>query len=130
LKLVLDTNVWLDVLVFDDPAARALAGGSHEIVIDEPCAAELERVLAYPLGKWSLDAARRAACAATCRRLARTLPHAGRSPGALPRCEDPDDQKFLELAAAAGADALVTKDAALLRLRARLPFRVVTPAQL
>ncbi|HWA39425.1 MAG TPA: PIN domain-containing protein, partial [Burkholderiales bacterium] len=104
--------------------------GGHDIVIDEPCAAELERVLGYALGKWSLDPAGRAACAAACRRLARAVPHAPREPRALPRCADPDDQKFLELAAAAAADALVTKDAALLRLRARLPFRVVTPGEL
>jgi hypothetical protein len=48
----------------------------------------------------------------------------------LPRCSDPDDQKLLHLAAAAGADALVTKDAALLELRRKAPFRIVTPAQL
>jgi len=34
------------------------------------------------------------------------------------------------LAAAAGADALVTKDAALLELGRKAPFRIVTPAQL
>lgn len=122
--------MWLDVLVFDDPAARPLGEGRFEILIDLPCAAELERVLGYALGRWSLTAERQAACAAASRRLARTVPHEGRVPAALPRCADPDDQKFLELAAACGADALVTKDDALLRLRARLPFRVVRPAEL
>jgi predicted nucleic acid-binding protein len=51
---------------------------------------------------------------------------------ALPTCSDPDDQKFLEAALAAGASFLVTKDRALLELakrkRARLPFRIVAPA--
>ena len=50
----------------------------------------------------------------------------------LPRCRDPDDQKFLEAALAAHADYLITKDRALLyfaRRRSRpLPFRIVTPA--
>ena len=48
----------------------------------------------------------------------------------LPRCKDRDDQKFLELAARAGADLLVSRDNALLRLRGRtrLAFRIVAPA--
>jgi putative PIN family toxin of toxin-antitoxin system len=129
LKLVLDTNVWLDVLVFDDPAARALREGTHDIVIDAPCAAELERVLGYPLGKWTLAPERRAACLAACLRMSRRVDRAG-TPAGLPSCEDPDDQKFLALAAAAGADALVTKDEALLKLRGRVPFRVARPADL
>ena len=49
----------------------------------------------------------------------------------LPQCRDPDDQKFLEAAAAAHADFLVSRDRALLemnRRRARaLPFRILTP---
>jgi predicted nucleic acid-binding protein len=35
---------------------------------------------------------------------------------AVPVCRDPDDQKFLTLAAGAGADCLVTRDRELLRL--------------
>lgn len=128
MKLVLDTNVWLDLLVFDDPDARRLRDG-FEIVIDAPCAAELERVLAYPLGRWTLSAAQRAACVEHCRRLSVVVQRKARETG-LPRCADPDDQKFLELAAGAGADALVTKDDALLRLAPRLPFRVARPAEL
>jgi len=48
----------------------------------------------------------------------------------LPRCKDPDDQKFLELAARTGANLLVSKDKALLRLARKpgLPFRIATPA--
>jgi uncharacterized protein len=38
---------------------------------------------------------------------------------ALPRCSDRDDQKFLELAHAAGAAALFTRDAAVLALANR-----------
>lgn len=129
MKLVLDTNVWLDLLVFDDPAVRGLRSASLEIVIDAACAAELERVLAYPLGKWSLAPERRAACLEECRRMARWVEPAGAVPP-LPRCEDADDQKFVVLAAATGADALVTKDEALLRLHGRVPFRIARPAEL
>lgn len=129
MKLVLDTNVWLDLLVFDDPAARRLRGEGVEILIDGACEAELERVLGYALGRWSLAPERRLACLAECRRLARRVA-AGPGRAGLPRCRDADDQKFLELAAGCGADALVTKDDRLLELRGRLPFRIVRPAEL
>jgi len=48
-RLVLDTNVWLDWLVFREPSLeplrRAHAEGKVEIAIDAECEAELERVL-------------------------------------------------------------------------------------
>ena len=51
-RVVLDSNVWIDILVFDDPATRpiaaALAEGDIEAVIDARCLAELTRVLDYP----------------------------------------------------------------------------------
>jgi putative PIN family toxin of toxin-antitoxin system len=131
LILVLDTNVWLDWLLFDDPSVAALKAavkeGRAEIFIDAAGEAELTRVLAYDLGKHSIDAAKQAACLAECRRVARTIQHAVSTPK-LPRCADPDDQMFLEAALAARADYLVTKDRDLLELpRSRLPFRVVHP---
>ena len=129
--LVLDTNVWLDWLLFDDPSVAALKAAVKEgraaIFIDAACEAELERVLAYDLGKHSIDAQKQAACLAECRRIAKRVQNAGPVP-VLPRCPDPDDQMFLEAAAAARADFLVTKDRELLELsRGRLPFRVVQP---
>jgi len=52
----------------------------------------------------------------------------------LPRCSDPDDQKFLDLAWAAAADVLVTKDRALLDLARRVAglgrFLVSSPTEL
>ena len=129
--LVLDTNVWLDWLLFDDPSVAALKAavkdGRAEIFIDAACEAELERVLAYDLGKHSIDAQQQAACLAECRRVAKRVRNAGPLAN-LPRCPDPDDQMFLEAAAAARADFLVTRDRELLELaRSRLPFRVVKP---
>jgi putative PIN family toxin of toxin-antitoxin system len=138
LRLVLDTNIWLDWLVFRDPSIApvrtAVAAGQAQICIDAACHAELERVLAYPLGKRSLDAGARAACLAECRRIALVLEKTiGEEPRAvLPRCRDADDQKVLEAALAARAHCLITKDQALLELarpgKARaLPFRILTP---
>jgi len=104
--------------------------GKAEIFIDSACDAELERVLAYDLARHSLDAAAQAACLAECRRVAQRVdaPAGEAERKLLPRCTDPDDQKFLELALAARADALITRDHKLLELARRTKaFRIVTP---
>ena len=71
LRLVLDTNVWLDWLVFDDAGVAllkaAVAAGQAEILIDAACAAELAAVLGYPLQKKILTADARDARMAECR---------------------------------------------------------------
>ena len=135
MRLVLDTNVWLDWLVFDDPSIApiraAVAAKQAEVFIDAACEAELERALGYDLGKKrTLDAEGRGACLAECRRVAQKIaspvPEAERA--RLPACRDPDDQKFLEAALNSRADFLLTKDRALLDLARRpLPFRILTP---
>ena len=137
LRLVLDTNVWLDWLVFDDPGIRriaaAVAAGEAEIVVDGAGAVELARVLGYPFKDRTLSAERQAECLARCRSLAREADGAiANASRPLPKCSDPDDQKFLELAAACNAAYLVTKDRALLDLAGRkgLPFRIVEPGRL
>ena len=136
-RLVLDTQIWLDWLVFDDPSVRdlrvAVDKGRAEIWMDAACDAELERVLAYDLGRHSIAPAAQAAALAHARRIAKrieaTLSNAERA--SLPRCRDVDDQVFLEAALAARADVLVSKDRALLELNRRttraLPFRVAKP---
>lgn len=132
LRIVLDTNVWLDLLVFGDPGVAplraALERKSVEIVIDAACEAELERVLGYRFYGNLLPAEKQKAALEECRRIAQKV-ELVESGAPLPACRDPDDQKFLELALAARADALVTKDEALLMLSDRaLPFRIVKPA--
>ncbi|HEX5093605.1 MAG TPA: putative toxin-antitoxin system toxin component, PIN family [Burkholderiales bacterium] len=130
MKAVLDTQVWLDWLVFRDPGVDVLRGahaaGRLRVVIDEACEAELARVLSYDLGRFTLDPDARQRCLASVRDIA--LRVACGSVPDLPECRDPDDQKFLVLAAHAGADLLVTKDLALLALSGRpLPFRIAQP---
>ena len=139
LRLVLDTNVWLDWLVFHDPGVvaiqSAVASGKAEIFIDPACAQELERALTYRLQKKVLVAEAQAACLAECRRIARKDEGERMKDerSLLPACRDPDDQKFLELARDCGANFLVTKDRALLELARRkarpAPCRIVTPQQ-
>lgn len=136
LRLVLDTNIWLDWLVFAepsvDPVKKAVVSNRAAVYIDDLCEAELERVLAYDLGKHSIDTAAQAACLAACRHTALRIEEV--APEALqvrlPLCRDQDDQKFLEAALAAKADFLVTKDQALLELARRVRrFRILTPQE-
>jgi predicted nucleic acid-binding protein len=97
--------------------------------MDEACEEELASVLARGFTRRAFDAA---ACIEECRRLARHIeaPLAPAVRARLPACRDPDDQKFLEAALAAGAQFLVTKDAELLALaRKPLPFRIIAPVQ-
>lgn len=138
LRLVLDTNVWLDWLVFNDPGIAAIskvvAAQGAEIFATAACEQELMRVLTYPMRKAPLDADAQAACLTQFRRMARRPEDAGRGDGAaLPRCGDADDQKFLELARDCGADFLITRDRDLLVFARHkyqpLPFRIVTPPQ-
>lgn len=130
--LVLDTNVVLDLLHFDDPVTRpllqALQNGQVRCGVTDATFGEWLRVLAYP--EFALDAGRQALLAARYRELSGRVP-AGEPVTGLPRCSDPDDQKFIELAAASGAQALVSKDHAVLKLRRRCAplFRVMTPAE-
>ncbi|KWZ43575.1 MULTISPECIES: PIN domain-containing protein [Burkholderia] len=199
-RVVLDSNVWIDILVFDDPAARpirdALETGAITALIDVRCLVELERVLDYP--QFKARAVDKAAALAALARLSERVagpdrgesresrgsaatnadgasaaaspahaPDAGNAPGGpdgrhapdaqtgrasappsgdaaaaspaedapprpLPKCKDRDDQKFLELAYAARADWLISKDRALLKLARRTErdfgFRIAQPA--
>jgi uncharacterized protein len=135
MQLVLDTNVWIDWLVFDDPAIAPLkAAHQHariRIVVNEPCLEELKLVLAYP--EFRLDDAQKMSHLAEVDRC--TIRHDDRRPTrptALPHCSDPDDRKFLTLAVDAAADWLLTRDKALLKLNRRLKaagFRVGSPLE-
>jgi len=133
LRLVLDTNIWLDLLVFRDPGIAAIceahAARRAEILVDADGEGELVRALAYDFGKHTLGAAGQAARVAEFRQMsvhAKSKTAGGAA--TLPLCRDPDDQKFLETALAVRADILITKDNALLDLARRVPFRILTPA--
>jgi putative PIN family toxin of toxin-antitoxin system len=130
MKVVLDTNVWLDWLLFADPRTTALQEAVRakkvEVVIDADCEAELERVLSYRFSsKWPVDKPKLLAAS---RFVAKKVSYPGKE-NQLPRCADPDDQKFLELALAAGAACVLTRDEELLRLGKRTPFRILSPEE-
>ena len=130
--LILDTNVVLDLLYFDDAIARpllhALEDGHARCAASAATLEELRRVLAYP--GFALEPARQAALFGHYQTLAEAVAVQQPDP-ALPRCSDPDDQKFIELAAATRAQGLVSRDRALLKLRRRCAahFQAMTPAE-
>lgn len=121
-RLVLDTNVSLDLFVFADerwsPLRGALEQGRCEAVIDASCRTEFIRVLGYRQLSLSPREQARAIEALDALYWHVDGPEAG--PATLPRCADPDDQKFLELALASRADAVLSKDKAVLELSGRL----------
>lgn len=124
-RIVLDTNVCLDLFVFHDARwtalKTALAGRTLEAVTRADCRREWLIVLDYP--HLPLNDASRAQAVKEFDTLVRCLdlqsaPEAPAEPR-LPVCKDSDDQKFLELARDASAEALITKDKALLKLARR-----------
>jgi putative PIN family toxin of toxin-antitoxin system len=128
-RVVLDTNVVLDCWVFADPAAQplraALEAGRLVVVRSAATDAELADVLARPF--FALDQDARAALIAHWKTRGPLIDGVAAAPI---RCKDPDDQKFLDLALTARADALFTKDRALLATAARArahALRVLPP---
>lgn len=118
MEAILDTNVWLAWLVYDDPATRPLAeaveGGRLVLPVLPRIRDEFERVLAYP--RLRLEASRQVDA------LRRFDLH-GRMTAAVPAadltCRDPDDQVFLDLALHRGVGWLLSRDRQLLALRRR-----------
>jgi len=130
MRLVLDTNIIVDLLHFADPRTQplqaAIAAGRVQCFSDSECLAEFERVLAYP--QFGLESAARDALLAAYRRFVTLLEASAAENYLLPRCRDADDQKFLILAARCRADLLITRDNLLLRLAGhrQRPCRIVT----
>jgi predicted nucleic acid-binding protein len=133
--VVIDTNVALDWLVFDDVAvrplrhaveARRLRWFAHPAMREE-----LAHMLTHEdLARWAPDAA---ASLAHFDRLACVDPALSR-PATAPglRCRDADDQVFIDLAVACGARWLFTRDRALLALARAAQVhgvQVLTPAR-
>lgn len=131
MRVVLDTNVVVSALVFQAGRLNwlrdAWKSGALVPVIDAACADELIRVLAYPRFRLSSDdISELLGDYLPWTELLESVPPAY---PALPECRDPADRKFLVLAAAAGVDALVTGDEALLALRGH-ELEILSPAEL
>ncbi|MES2259313.1 MAG: putative toxin-antitoxin system toxin component, PIN family [Pseudomonadota bacterium] len=131
-RIVLDTNVCLDLFVFHDPRwanlLAAIEGGAVEAITRADCRDEYLIVLHYK--HLPLDEDSRPRSAARFDALIKVV--APQVSGIrLPVCSDRDDQKFLELARDAQADILITKDKALLKLARKLAkagmFKIMLP---
>lgn len=120
--MVLDTNVVLDWLLFRDPRVAALGAalecGRVRWVACRRMRDEFRHTLSRgSLGRWQPDSGR---LLALFDRWAHLSPDPAPAPRCL-RCDDPDDQVFIDLALARGASWLLSHDKALLRLRRRIP---------
>jgi predicted nucleic acid-binding protein len=121
--VILDTNAVLDWLVFRnpefEPIAAAIVGGDLRWIATPWMREELDQVLARGhLDAWLHD---RADIDAHWSRhcTMQQAPAPAGPPGRL-RCSDPDDQPFIDLARAAGARWLISRDRAVLKLARRL----------
>jgi putative PIN family toxin of toxin-antitoxin system len=131
--IVLDTNIVLDMAVFRDPGVATILhrveSGALRALVSQATMEELRRVLAYPA--FAQSEAQRGAALLWYGSVSERVDVP--DPADCPlRCRaDPDDQKFLDLAWAAGARFLITKDKALLALSRRAArqgrFEILAP---
>ena len=120
--IVIDTNIVLDLFVFNDaatpPLKAQLAAGELDWLATVPMRIELARVLAYPqivprLAFYQLSADAVLAAFDQHTRVVEVAPKASVT------CSDADDQKFIDLAVAHKA-MLLSKDKAVTSMKKRL----------
>ena len=131
-RLVLDTNVVLDLLHFNDAMAlpiRPTIENHHALCYaSQNTLAELSRVLTYP--ELHLEPSAQSALLTRYQSWFGDVHVVRTTHRKLPRCSDPDDQMFLELAASVAADFLISKDKAVLALKRHAPgFKIFTPGE-
>lgn len=135
LGLVLDTNVWLDWLVFRDPATawldEAERAAGVELFATPSTRDEFLSVLPRSAIARRLPQPRQRQEVAW--RFESLLAMSTVPPRCALTCTDPDDQVFIDLALERHADALLTRDKALLALARRAGkrygLRIVTPSE-
>ena len=130
MRLVLDTNILISVLLFRRGSLRWILGAweSGQIVPlrSAPTISELVRVLSY--AKFNLNGEQVERLVATYLHWAEVVD----VPEGLevPTPRDSNDRPFLELALAGNAEALVTGDDDLLVLASDFPVPIITPREL
>ncbi len=126
--VVIDTNIALDLLVFEDPAwaplVDDLARGALRWLATPAMRSELERVLGYPLIARRM-AQRELTIPVVLADFDARVQLVTEVPARAPCvCSDPDDQVFIDLSVAHGAQ-LYSKDKAVLSMKKRLALRGV-----
>ncbi|NJR44095.1 putative toxin-antitoxin system toxin component, PIN family [bacterium] len=123
-RLVLDTHVALEAFLWQSPRHAALraaaAAGETQLLASVETLDEWRRVLSYSDLKLSAEQQAKALIdyQQACLCIAPLL-----ETSALPRCADPDDQKFLILCVAGAATALLTRDKKLLKIGRHAYYR-------
>lgn len=128
MRIVVDTNVLLDLWVFADPAVvllrRLLRERRVEPLASPACIEELTDVLSRPQFGLAPQQARQLLDDWQTRTVSVAVFSAREG------CSDPQDQKFVDLAVSGNARLLVTRDRALLRMQRALAsagVRVLAP---
>ncbi len=119
---VLDTNIVLDVLVFEEeqcaPLRQALWDGGLRLFATQEMRSELERVLDYPNIKKRREQ-RDLSVSAVLQTYDAWVDWCEPAPKIPFTCKDADDQRFLDLAAQQQC-TLISKDDAILVMRKRM----------
>jgi putative PIN family toxin of toxin-antitoxin system len=118
--VVLDTNILLDIFVFDDQRAsnlkKAIVDGSIAAIASQKTFLEFADVISRPLFK--LNTARQGAILTQWQSIAQL--HDDSNLASAPWvCQDPDDQIFLDLAYQLRPTILISKDNAVLHIASR-----------
>jgi len=118
--VVLDTNILLDIFVFNDERAvdlkQAILEQSIQVVASQKTLEELADVLSRPLFK--LDEESQAAILVQWKSIARQVDDSNLAPAPW-KCQDADDQIFLDLAYQLRPAILISKDNAVLQIASR-----------
>lgn len=131
LRVVLDTNTVLSALLFESGHLAWIrdswVAGRFFPLCSSSTTEELIRVLAYP--KFAFEEEDVLTLIGSYVGSAEVIRVANDELDGLPRCRDPKDQMFLELAVCGNADVLMTGDGDLLALADSYEFAIETPAQ-
>jgi putative PIN family toxin of toxin-antitoxin system len=115
--VVLDTNILLDIFVFDDERAihlkKVLFDKTRHFVASQKTIEEFADVISRPL--FNLDEEAQAAILAQWQSIAEQRDDSNLAPAPW-KCQDPDDQIFLDLAYQLRPTILISKDNAVLQI--------------
>lgn len=128
-RLVIDTNVLVSALIFKDsrhlPLRNAWQQRRVTPLLSIATYRELKHVLGYPM--FGLEDEQITEAVALIGPFIEWVSIDPARAESLPRCSDRDDQKFLQVALCGNADALLSYDRALLKMKRGLPFPVLKP---
>ncbi len=117
--LILDTNIVLDLLVFQDPRADwirdGIARGQFELIYTSETLLELTDVIARP--QFAQSAYDQSTLLSSWTQMAT---HRPTPPRCSFRCNDPDDQPFIDLAYHYRPSQLLSKDRKILQMQRTL----------